>query len=537
VLIRSAPLRSVAAAAVVLAACSPGAPPGTGPAPAPAAPPYVPLTTGLPAIPRVEGPVAIRVIHPRPGDPLPRVDSTFIYGSVGTGGAALTINGTPVPVAPNGAFFAYLPLPASGAWELRATRGSEASTAAVTYRAPVRDTMVVALPPGQAGPAAGVTFARARAGRVRGGADTLATGSDAVYARPSPTGSYRWFFPRGARLDVVERRRAQYRAQLEGGTSAWIDTTAVALEDSTVAVAPPAPLGAVEARPAAGWVDVRIPARRAAFLVEPGTGEWSVTVYGVTPGAAPAAPRDAMLTGVTQEPVGSGAVRLRLAVARAPWGYKAFYAADGALVVRLRRPPAIDPANPLRGRRIVIDPGHPPAGATGPTGLYEGDANLAISLPLAAKLRAAGAEVIMTRTTNAPLELNPRTNMAVRSDGEILVSVHNNAFGEAQNPYRSHGTSTYYFHPFSADLARALDQAIVGATLLPDLGARQGNLALVRPTWMPSALTESLFMPIPEQESALRDPAFVERLAEAHARGIEAFFRQRAEGQGIGNRE
>ncbi|HEX8431629.1 MAG TPA: hypothetical protein VF625_10085, partial [Longimicrobium sp.] len=268
-MIRSAPLRSVAAAAVVLAACSPGAPPGTGPAPAPAAPPYVPLTTGLPAIPRVEAPVAIRVIHPRQGDPLPRVDSTFIYGSVGTGGAALVINGTPVPVAPNGAFFAYLPLPASGAWELRATRGNELSAAAVTYRAPVRDTMMVAAPPSGAGPAASITFTRPLVGRVRGGADTLATGSDAVYARPTPTGTYRWFFPRGARLDVVERRRAQYRVQLEGSTSAWIDTTAVALEDSSVTVAAPAPIGPVEARPAAGWVDVRIPARRAAFLVEP----------------------------------------------------------------------------------------------------------------------------------------------------------------------------------------------------------------------------------------------------------------------------
>ena len=55
-----------------------------------------------------------------------------------------------------------------------------------------------------------------------------------------------------------------------------------------------------------------------------------------------------------------------------------------------------------------------------------------------------------------------------------------------------------------------------------------GNLALVRPTWMPSTLTESLFMPIPEQESALRDPAFLDQLAEAHARGIEAFLRARA---------
>ena len=79
----------------------------------------------------------------------------------------------------------------------------------------------------------------------------------------------------------------------------------------------------------------------------------------------------------------AGGSAYALSLAGGPWGYKAWYEANGDLVVRVRRPPAIDPANPLRGRRIVIDPGHPPAGATGPTGLYEGDANLAIALPLA----------------------------------------------------------------------------------------------------------------------------------------------------------
>jgi N-acetylmuramoyl-L-alanine amidase len=53
-----------------------------------------------------------------------------------------------------------------------------------------------------------------------------------------------------------------------------------------------------------------------------------------------------------------------------------------------------------------------------------------------------------------------------------------------------------------------------------------GNLALVRPTWMPSVLTESLFMALPDQEAALRHPGFVRNLAEAHARGIERFLQQ-----------
>ncbi|NIQ56063.1 MAG: N-acetylmuramoyl-L-alanine amidase, partial [Gammaproteobacteria bacterium] len=67
---------------------------------------------------------------------------------------------------------------------------------------------------------------------------------------------------------------------------------------------------------------------------------------------------------------------LHLDFARPPWGYDVRYE-SGALVLEVRKPPEIDPDRPLSGRTIAIDPGHPPAGATGPTRLYEGDANLA----------------------------------------------------------------------------------------------------------------------------------------------------------------
>ena len=527
---RSFSLRPYAAVLILAAACTPGGgTPGTGPSPRPDLAPepleYEPLTPGLPPIRHVEAPLAIRVIQPGTDAVRPRRDSAFIYGSVGTGGAALTINGTLVPVAPNGAFIAYLPVPAR-AWELRAFKNGQTASHTIPYRP------ASAAEP--TGAAAAEVFAAPRAARVSGGQDTLATGTE-VFARATPTGPYRWFFPRGTRLSLAERRGSQYRVQLDPSTAAWVDASGVTVADTTAAPVGPVALGAIAVSPAERWVDVRIPAQRAPFLVEPGEREWTVTLYGVTAQAANAAQNDAMLTGVAQEAAGPSTARLRLSVARAPWGYKAFYAADGALVLRLRRRPAIDAGNPLRGRRIVIDPGHPPAGATGPTGLYEGEANLAISLPLAEKLRAAGAEVILTRTgreapfsTNTAEDLRGRVALAVRSDADILVSVHNNAFGEAQNPFRSFHTAVYHFQPFGRSLAQALADNIVGVTLLPNRGALRENLALVRPTWLPSALTESLFMPIPEEENALRDPAFLDRLAAAHLRGIEAFFRAEA---------
>src|SRR5690606_2254048 len=255
----------------------------------------------------------------------------------------------------------------------------------------------------------------------------------------------------------------------------------------------------------AGWLDLAIGAASAPFRVEAGESHLDLTLYTareIAPDPLPAG-IDPLLGGIEWARLGPGAIRARIRLSRPLWGYKAFYTEGGDLVLRLRRPPGIEVMSPLRGRRIVVDPGHPPAGATGPTGLTEAEANLAVALRLAEQLRARGAEVLLTRTDATPSSTTERVRKAVAWDGELLVSVHNNAFAEGVNPFRSQGTSVYYFHPFSAPLARALDRDIVEATRIPDLGARWGNLALARPTWMPSALTESLFMLIPEQEAAL----------------------------------
>lgn len=538
-------IASLALLSFSLAACNPPAP-STGPGPRDTIRidprpgtgrierlVYQPVSPALPAIPAADGALAIRVIHPMPTQARPRVDSTFIYGSLGTGQAALEINGRAVPVAPNGAFIAYLPTPQDGTWRLRAQRGSEEVTHAVSYAAPSTSTTT------SNNASRNAVYAAARLGVVTGGADTLASGSDAIYARPTPTGPYRWFFPRGARLAVVERRGDQYRVRLDGATEAWVDADNLAIADTTAP--PPAP-GAVQSSvgPMPEGLDLRVRAGGRPFLVETSDSGAVVTVYGASGGEMAATTRFGdWFRSVGQQPAGESS-RFVLSLAGGAWGYKAWYEANGDLVVRVRRPPRIDPAEPLRGRRIVIDPGHPPAGATGPTGLYEGDANLGIALPLAEMLRARGAEVILTRTareglvssTNSGQELRARVDLAVRRNAEMLVSVHNNAFGEGANPFRAHGTSVYYFHPFAAGLARELDREIVAVTRIPDIGARQQNLALARPTWLPAVLTESLFMPIPEQEAALRDPAFLERLAEAHVRGIEAWLRARAQAGG-----
>jgi N-acetylmuramoyl-L-alanine amidase len=220
-------------------------------------------------------------------------------------------------------------------------------------------------------------------------------------------------------------------------------------------------------------------------------------------------------------------VTITLELSRRVWGYRTRL--DGRdLLLEIRRPPRIDPARPLAGRTIVLDPGHPPLGAKGPTGLWEPVATLAVALKTRALLERAGATVLLTRTDSMPLELYPRTRFAEQHDADVLVSIHANALPDGVNPFTNSGTSVYYFHPRSALLARELDRALVAELGVRDLGMGRGDYALVRPTWMPAALTEGLFIMLPDQEAMLASEQGQGRYARAILRGIENFLRDRA---------
>ena len=146
-------------------------------------------------------------------------------------------------------------------------------------------------------------------------------------------------------------------------------------------------------------------------------------------------------------------------------------------------------------------------------------------LPVERDLKLSDA---MEKKFNQPVDLFPRTRFAEEHDADVLVSIHANALPDGVNPFINNGTSVYYFHPRGAALARALDRALVGELGVRDLGMGRGDYALVRDPWFPSALTEGLFMMIPEQEAMLASPDGQLRYARGVVRGIEEFLREMA---------
>jgi N-acetylmuramoyl-L-alanine amidase len=92
----------------------------------------------LPPIPLVAGPLGPKVVYPSANAVIPVRDSNFIFGSVGNGRATLTINGANVPVAPNGTFLAFLPVPPPSAprYEVVARAGADSARLTVPVKVP-----------------------------------------------------------------------------------------------------------------------------------------------------------------------------------------------------------------------------------------------------------------------------------------------------------------------------------------------------------------------------------------------------------------
>jgi N-acetylmuramoyl-L-alanine amidase len=615
-------------------------------------PPWEPRAAALPPVPFRDGPLALTLAYPPEGGEVTVRDRTFVFGATGTGHARVAINGVPVDVAPNGAFLAFLPVPADGVYRAEARvreeraevirrvrvpeaptapagdeaviaeksvfprggwaalpgeaievgfRGTAGGEAALVFedgaRIPLveqnpvaevpwgrrvfaagppapepsvaglaeyrgvliarplmasepgvpRPTLASLLPSTPSGtavelrvgphvvrvplplnlalldpeqPAVGVVFDPDPAGRPAGGVDAAA----------GPAFTYHYFWDNGTRLTLTGERAGEYRVRLAPDLHAWVASARVRL---LPAGTPPARgrVGTVRLRPRPEAVEVRIEVdRRLPYRVDARGRSLDVTIYGGT-----ADTRWLMSGGLDRHVVGAhwsqpadGRWVLTLDLAQPHWGHAARWDPNGDLVVRVRRPPPLDRRRPLRGLVVAIDPGHPPGGAMGPTGLREAEVNLAVALRLARMLERADARVILTRTDDVALGLDERAQIAEAAGAHLFVSLHQNAFPDGVDPFVESGSSTFYFHPHAEALARALQAELLHELRLRDLGVGRTSLAVLRRlTWMPAALTESMYMMVPDQEAALRATDVQERIARAHLRALERFVRER----------
>jgi N-acetylmuramoyl-L-alanine amidase len=367
-------------------------------------------------------------------------------------------------------------------------------------------------------------------------AEGAGTTDGTVVGRAAPDGVFFLFLPNGTRARIGRRMGGFRELRLDGQLSVWSPVGEVhALPAGTPE--PRSRVPVVRTVRAEDRTRVVIPLEaQLPFQVRQETDpvRYEITLFGARAAAEFVRhdARDPVVRALRWNQPATDRFVLEVEVAgRQPWGWHAGYEGDD-FVLEVRRPPEVRGGS-VEGLRVVVDAGHAPdPGAVGPTGLAERDANLGVALELARLLEDAGAEVVLTRDADTPNDLAPplpaRAALPREADADLLVSVHHNALPDGVNPFESHGTSVFYYHPQSLPLARAVQRELVRELGLRDLGVGLANLAMARPTWAPAVLTESAFMMIPEQERLLRSGEFRRREARAILRGIERFLEERS---------
>ncbi|MCX7780040.1 MAG: N-acetylmuramoyl-L-alanine amidase [Negativicutes bacterium] len=193
----------------------------------------------------------------------------------------------------------------------------------------------------------------------------------------------------------------------------------------------------------------------------------------------------------------------------------------------------INEAGSVRGKKIVLDPGHGgfDTGAVRRSGLKEKEVTLAISTELKLLLEAQGAEVILTRDNDRGVaekyvsargELQARADTANRAGADLFISIHADAFEDRSVG----GTTTYYFAKSGKDawLAAAIQRNLTASLQLKDRGYLVNDFYVLKHTSMPAALVEVAFISNPAEESLLKSKAFIQKAAQGIFRGIAVYL-------------
>ncbi|UCF79376.1 MAG: N-acetylmuramoyl-L-alanine amidase [Candidatus Eiseniibacteriota bacterium] len=194
-------------------------------------------------------------------------------------------------------------------------------------------------------------------------------------------------------------------------------------------------------------------------------------------------------------------------------------------------------ASSVRGRRIVLDPGHGGtfSGAMGRAGLEEDDVNLGVALYLWGLLRDAGAEVFLTRSSDVDFlegpdgqlrdDLAKRMEIASAAKPELFVSLHHNA--DISRSTSKNQIETYFKmldDGPSRDAALLIHRHLASNLSIADGDVLAGNYFVLRNAPCPAVLGEPSYLSNPwvEEKLKLAQKQLLE--AQAYFAGIVEYF-------------
>lgn len=183
-------------------------------------------------------------------------------------------------------------------------------------------------------------------------------------------------------------------------------------------------------------------------------------------------------------------------------------------------------AQKLKDRIIVLDAGHgghdPGASSKGVT---EKSTTLKVTKLVEAKLKRAGAKVLLTRSNDSYLTLKQRTDFAKNNFAETFVSIHfNAATASAKGAEVWIDSSTNPNAKESRTLASIIQKNIVNKANMVDRGVRDNGFYVVKNNNVASVLIELGFITNADDFKKLSNDKFLEIYAEAIYQGLVQYY-------------
>ena len=178
----------------------------------------------------------------------------------------------------------------------------------------------------------------------------------------------------------------------------------------------------------------------------------------------------------------------------------------------------------LANKKIVIDPGHggKDGGTTGTRGTLEKELTLETARHLFDKLRAAGADVTLTRQRDKYLNLPYRVNVANEQNADAFISIHY----DSTKDRNVRGLTTYFYYPWQKELAVNIHSAVIDETKMNDRGARFGDYYVIRENNKKAVLIELGYLSNPAEELHVQSNQYQESAATGIYEGLARYFKE-----------
>ena len=183
-------------------------------------------------------------------------------------------------------------------------------------------------------------------------------------------------------------------------------------------------------------------------------------------------------------------------------------------------------ATSLAEATIVIDPGHGgyDPGAVASSGFTEKEVALNTSLLLADRLKAAGTNVIMTRSSDEFISLNDRVYTGHKAKADAFISLHYDSIEQANS---MSGTTTYYYSEYEKTLADTINHYLKQDVPIGNNGVRHGNYFVLNQNAQPSVLLELGYLNNDHDITLVNTHAYQSSVADAVFKALDEYFSPR----------